>query len=653
MAVASTRTRRPSAAPSSAAAPTLALCALAVVAGCAGSSTDGTPQPERPAERGRELAELRDQDVVLGLPAGTLIELQRSELVAEEVGAFADDPEVRLVDAWLRELLGTSRHFDIAEPRSGSLGRRQPLVDLPVVRVVCAIDSVADVWSTRLERDGEPPLPVASVRGVDEDGEIVPQERLLAELAARTRIALGDSGARFAPMPTPLAVYSREPECVLATERGLRLQRQGSATTARVELENALTIDPGSTLTLASLLAVELELGTEAGEVLRRAQRALQLLDARTSPTTRHRLQRLFWLATSIEAAKSGAERARAVDAKLLELADRDLRDRPFDPHVVYTRALALNNLGRFDESVVLLRALDQRWPKEARVAYNLCFAELATGHPEDALTAIRSAARGLPPGRDVLPRAIALYESGRIDELSTWLGRLERSASVDPASRTVHDVRRMRASLEILRGHAGEAAAFLLHDIAWMRDRPSQLQMLAAELVEAGEVLVLLGYAHELEPMLAAIQDLQLDSPAIGNALIFLSGLVQVAQGDGEPSEAVVQLEQRGARAWQGVLQAAYARSRGDLAEEAANLGGAIQLGDTPLLRARLARALRDLGRTDQADRLLEDLRRRVADLDLRAPLEHPLFQPGLALAVLARTSLAERGAKGESAGR
>jgi tetratricopeptide (TPR) repeat protein len=582
-----------------------------------------------------DLAELAGQRVIERLPAGSLVHIGPTELTSVATGAFTDDPDTKLVDAWLRELMRCSSVLDVAGPDAAT--RAEDVLDAGApraVEVVCAIDSQAGVWTTRLEEDRLPPRPLAVVSRTSERA----LADVVSELALRTRFALGDEAAGTAPMPTPLSVYSQSAECALATERGRRLHQQGSSSAARLEFENALTADPGCTLTIASLLAVELELGGDPRRIRERARSALRGLGARTAPTTRHRLARVFLLA-SVDDPTAPPGREDDVFDKLAELAEETLADRPYDPHALYTRALAWNFTRQFEESAVLLRRLHARWPRQARVAYHLCFAELALGRPEEALLAIRSASRGLPPGRDVLPLAMALFESGRHDELETWLQRLARSAENDTIGQKLHDVRRMQASLAILRGRRDVAAAYLLGDLEWLRQRPSRLQTLAGELSEEGQVLILLGYAEQLEEPLAALQDLQIDSPALGNALVFLAGLLRVAGADGVPEAALRELEQRGAKAWSAVLRATVARDAGDVTGEIAQLGRAAQIDSTPLIRARLARALRAGGQLEYADRILSQLRRdaSVETIDLRRPRRHALFQPGLALALLA----------------
>ena len=594
----------------------------AFVGGCTSRPEPVRDQLEPPQSNKRAFT---DQKVVAPLDAGTHLSLSRPALGrADATTSGAGLPRVAVLHAWLREILATSPRFDIVDLDAG-----ESVPDgVPSAVLTVAIDEQSGVWTTSLQRDGAPPQKLVQL-------EIAPTDvaRGVSELAARSLVALGDTDASRSPIPTARSVYSQESACVLATERGVRYLRRGSLTAARTDLENALQVDGGSTFTLAALLAVQMQAGEDPDQIARRAQSALQILAPRTSPTTQHRLARLFWFAR----AKATADPTDA-DGKVLQLAQTALNERPHDPHVHYTLALALNLLGRYAESRPVLRDLVNRWPRQPMAHYHLCFAELATGKAEEALAAIRKAGRGLAPGQAVLPTVVALYETERFDELAKWLHR-QATLYQDRPGVGLHEVRRMQASLAILRDRRAEAGPILLADIDWMIEHPEHLRNLAAHLAEEGEVLIRLGFGNEIAEPLRAVQDLQLDAESVGDATVYLAGLTLVTTEQETPQAALRELEQRGATAWHAMLLAAVEHSKGDIPKAASALGVALKSADQPIVRARMARALRAIGREDQADRLLDDLGRRVATIDLRGPMQHPVFSPGLALAVLAQT--------------
>lgn len=567
----------------------------AFLAACAAPSADARRRPgEAPLP------------VRHSLPAGTTVTV----LAPTASGAVRATPPPAL-HGWLREALRQSSRLDFGDEAPAEGG----------VVLETHVDLRARSVTTALRLPDRAPIALATVEGLG-PGDV-------DRLAAATRAALGD---RPAGSVLPVArIYSSSPVCVRHTEAARAALRRGDRRGALAALERARPADPGCTFALAALAATSLDLGDPA-RARRIAYEGL-LLESRLSPTTRHRLARTLLLARATEPG-----RAAEADRELLRLAEATLRERPHDPHPLYSRALATNFLRRFDVALPLLRRLRARWPGRAAVAYHLCFAALATGEAALALRAIEAARARLPLVHVVVPRALALWANGRQAELRTWLAELARDRAV-ASTPLLHEVLRMRAAVALLTDREAEAARWLLEDVEWIRRRPSRLEERTMDLVEAGQVLVRIGRHLELRTALAAFEERRDLPPTLRQALVFLEGLIAVAVTGKAPEVAEADLRHQGQRVWAAVLAAAAHRARGELMDEMRERVLAYQSTEEPLVRAELARTLRAAGDERDAGEVLERLRRRLLRVDLRDLRSHPLVSPGAALAYLATT--------------
>lgn len=550
----------------------------------------------------------RDLAVVRALPAGTTLRL----LPVAVVGA--DGTRSAAFDGLLREALRQTVRFDIAAS----------IEDGPSPFVIGFHHDVAGatVTSTLLV-EGEPPTPLAAAA--------VAPGRLTDTadaLALATRIALGEPDATAVPTARG---YSTVSACIEHTEAALSALATGAMSEARARLGDARAADAGCTITLLALAELDLRDGEYArAEGL--ARDALQFTN-RCLATTSHRLARAVLLA---QAATGVATKVAETDQTLLALGEAAMLERPADPHARWTRAQALNLLGRFAEAEPLLAALELRWPHIAQVGYHRALALLGLQRPEPALAVLDAIATRLPALLIAIPRAIALWAAGRDADLEAYLADLRERPEVRDSG-VLHHVLRMQASHAILRGRDGDAVKSLLTDMEWLRQRTSRLERHATEIAATGQVLVLLGHADAAARAVSGFERLPHVDVAARRAITFVAGLIEVARQRQPARTAEAALSREGESAWSHALRAAAHRQRLEVAEETRELLAAIKLDRSAILRASLLRALRTTGEDAAAKDLGVALAAELTTLDLRRLSEHPLLDPANALALLA----------------
>lgn len=580
----------------------LAAAGTAWLGGCASAP------PEPAAAR---VAERPAGAVVHALEPGSVLRLLPSAAVTE--GGF----DQVFADALWREAMRQSVRFDIA----AGLDDVSELPQQPVLGLSLRADLTARLLTCVLEPVDAPPVPLGSSTLQDRD-----LPAAIDELAWRCRIALGEDAE--APVPVA-ACYTGDAAAAHDAERALRLLGLGDFAAAARAAADARRRDGGSPFVL-ELLAASALLRGDADAARKLAEEGLAY-PLRLSPATAHRLARALLLARSSLYPGQAAAR----DRELLLLGDVAGRERPFDPQVQFTRAVALDFLERFDEAVPLLRRLAQRLPHNALVGYHLGWAELAAGDAAAAVQALQEAAVVLPRANTVLPRALALYAAGDHARLDDFLQELVEAAlpQPDPA---VHELRRMQAAHALLTERPQRAGDIMLTDLAWLLQRPSLLQQRAGEIADAGEVLVRLGRVKDLSAPLQALAGMR-PNGALADALAFLTGLQQVALS-GHRAEAIeaALAKSGGVDVWSCVLRAVGHRATGELLDEYSALVQASKLSDSPLIKAALVRSLRATGRIAEAVALRQAMRREMLAVHLRQPMQHPLLGPELALAFL-----------------
>ncbi|GAB4156923.1 MAG: hypothetical protein Fur0037_25090 [Planctomycetota bacterium] len=568
---------------------------LCILEGCAAEPAPDRKVSERPRAKAR-----------VELALGVRIRLRRAADLSRK------GPDAEWANILWREAIGQSSKFDFVPP-----GDR--LDDEPPLALELLRDASAGVLTATLHAEGSPPLVLGAVPATD----------LLSavdRLAWQVRIALGDDEA---PVPVGECV-SRSRAAAIGAERARRLLAQGDFEGARREAEKARGEDGGSPFVLDVLSAACLL----AGDAERAASIAEEALTfrGRLSPPVEHRLARTLLLGRSL--ARAG-QRA-AFRLELLRLSEVALRERPHDPQVLFTRALALNLSDRFSEALPLLHRLSDRLRDHALVAYHLGWAELGTGDARGALLAFRKAAPKLPRESLVVPMAISYFEAGEHEALDRWLLELLDEARTTGGS-AAHAILRMLASHAILTGRLDLAGDRLLEDLAWLCQRPSILETRAGDLAEEGQVLVLLGRAGDLGRSLSAVSNLR-PSGVLADVLSFLTGLQQVA-GTGNRAEAIEERLARtgGMDVWSNLLKAMGHRARGEVLDEYSALVQASRLSDSPLVKAALVRSLRLTGRRTEALTLRSAIRRELRAIHLAEVIRHPILAPDLAHAYLA----------------
>ena len=580
----------------SALAVAVAGCVTVAVTGCAST---GAKVPADVFDSGETVA------VRVALPAGTRIGLPETRFTS-----LSGNPPRYLVDGLWRVAMRQSVRFDVA---AGVESCSSPTA------VELHLDSDSLTFTTTLTRAGQAPIPLAAVAEVE--GQPARPGPALDRLAVRTRRALGET-IRVRPVACTGA-YSATQPCVRFTEMGIERFVDGEFGVALKLLEQARSHDGGCPLTLLHLAVLTANLGGEANE--RRAFHIVREALAyknRLTPSVEHRLARVMLLVNRD-------------DDKLLELGQTFRRDRPFDPHGMYSEALAHNKSGRHREALPVLTTLARRWPRIAGVGYQLCYARLATGDAEGALAALDAARKGFLPNAIVRLEAMALYHAKRHEELRRYLRSVRRRSGVKntPAE---HEILRMQASHALLTGDNKAAIANLAESLAWVRQRRSQLSQYAVIVAEDGEVLSRLGGDAELTRAIAGFQELGQLPPAFANVMTYLGGLVAVQRG-GKAVKALATLVKATDTVWHSQLTAAVHHRRGELSAETRALRRAVLSSAHPLLYATFARVLDAAGKHDESRKLSAFVRKTLLSFDQRWPREHPLMTPGRAMAFLA----------------
>ncbi len=442
-------------------------------------------------------------------------------------------------------------------------------------------------------------------------------------LAWSARLALGEA----CEPPVPAAAgTSALATVVLAVDDAGSLARDGGFQAANRILRDARARDGASPFVLDGIAALAVLRG-EPTLAERTAREALGY-EQRLLPATRHRLARTLLLARASIDTASAADR----DRELLALGEAGHRERPHDVEPLLSQALALNFLGEFERARALLLALAERLPDHPIVTYHAGWACLGSGDAADAARWFAHAAARLPVGFVLLPRAIALFDSGQHDELRELLQQRRDDAEAD-GSPLVHDLLRMQAAHAWLAGDTARALDRTFATLTWLLRQPQQLRQRAGEFAEQGALLVRAGRGEQLLPLLAAVQA-QHQGAEVADVCGYLAGMVEVHRRRERARDVEVRLAHGGESAWSSLL-AAYAHElRGEVADMQTELARAARLADTAMTKTLLARGLRAVGRGAEAERLLVALRAELRTIHLRARCRHPLLGPELAVA-------------------
>lgn len=566
----------------------LGLCACLL--GCAGSAP---PIPSTPRPK---------VAVVRALPPGTIV-------ISDCHGVPDELPWRATWVLWHEALCQSARFTVLSRQPVGGTHPRLQLHAEPASRRLAAL----------LVTDSNESVPLGGESCADDD-----LGAAIDRLARVAREALGEA-TTTTPVPVAASVGA-DAAFVDAASDAHTLLADGAIEAAFRLFTRTRARDGGSPYLLDGLAEAELLRGHPA-----RAERlALEALSftARLAPHRQHRLARTLLLARSSSNPQSAPER----DRDLLDLGRVFGNERPYDPERLLTLGLAENFLGRFAAALPPLQTLVALDPTHAIAHYHQGWAFLGIGDYPAAVDAFARAAVRLPTPTVIVPRAISLYSAGRHEELAQLLATLAADL-IERDSNLLHDLRRMQAAHALLRGDDAAARALLRADFTWLVTHPGALDSRVGEFAEAGIVLVRLGDARSLPPVLAALQQ-QRPGTAIADAISFLGGLVTVAE-TGTRAEAVErQLSRGGDSVFSLLLQALAHERRGELGDQYDTLARAARMTDSPLVKFLLARSLATMGRRDEGEQLLATVRTEMLRINLRQRAHHPLLGPELAYA-------------------
>lgn len=451
----------------------------------------------------------------------------------------------------------------------------------------------------------------------------------LDRLAWACRLAVGES----APPPRPLtAITSPDSAVVLAIDDAEGLIATGGFASALRALQLARRRDGGAPALLMPLASLALLRG-DAVTAERIAVEALGY-EARLSPTVQHRLARTLLMA---RAARNPAE-AETYDRELLRLGRTAAEERPHDDQPRWTCAIAHDFLGSFDRARVLLERLEPPPAERGFVDYHLGWACLGTDDAAAAADHLARSALRLPAPWVLLPRAIALFEAGRPDDLEALLQEaLDEQLLRDRDDLLVHQILRMQAAHAVLRQQPERARERLWQDLQWYLGHGLSLAQRAGEFGEAGAVFVRLGSDRDLPSLLASIQQ-QHTGSVVADAAAFVGGMHDVQRTGQRAHASEAMLARQGDHPW-AMLLAAYAHERnGEVGDMQNALARAAALTSSPLTTSLLARSLRLVGEQRHAERLQQTLQREMLQVHLRRRCQHPIYGPELAYAFMLR---------------
>ncbi len=136
---------------------------------------------------------------------------------------------------------------------------------------------------------------------------------------------------------------------------------------------------------------------------------------------------------------------------------------------------------------------------------------------------------------------------------------------------------------------------------------------------------------------MILGLLELRHGTPTFAQGMVYLGGLLQVQETGRQARVAEATLAREEKPVWGNALKAMGHRQRGELLEEAMALVAATRYTDSALIWTTLAVAWRRMGREEEAQVLLDEIRDKLLSLQMRMPIPHPLLNPARALAYTA----------------
>ncbi len=512
---------------------------------------------------------------------------------------------LRALEAWVGEALEQSPYFDF--DLRGEHGTTLVLRgELP------SLGRTEGSLTTGLVREGAPPLPLRGVRFAGDDLCLA-----LDRLCLETRLALGEPPDSVRKERRSCAVLVSEDERVAeAIGQAWTLIGRRRLALASARLQDALRRDPTCALALSMAAGLRMDLGLpkKALELVLR----LRECEGRASPRALHRAGRIWLMA------------GRNYEG-LLELAENDARDRPFDPQIRFTALLGLSMLGRYEEALPGLRALVRRLPDSPGVLFCLGHAFLALGRLDEAEKLLPAIRLHVPPASTARFEIWLRFAQGRhelvekkLSELVSNLGRGSPRALLQTLS--------MQASHALLRRRDDEASRILFRILESFRARPSLLLEEHRLLLDTVWTLVRLGKAEPASEILRQVSPPRSAKAAERGPSFVAYALCRLALGRDVPARAIEELDSMGLSTWKARLQAADRMRRGQPRLALTALRAAEARSEDPALVWEMVEAWRAQGRLDAALPVLRDLVRALARPRMDLPHRHPLASPALA---------------------
>ncbi|MEZ5988544.1 MAG: tetratricopeptide repeat protein [Planctomycetota bacterium] len=532
---------------------------------------------------------------------------------------FELEGEPRTLDAlrcWFQEAMRLSPWLDVDD----ELGEEAEHRLLLRGRLERSGTATAVLTTSYLHAD-EAPVPLASV--LLEPG--LRLARAVDGLARGTRLGLGEPEASvLATSPSVEACVSADEVVAAACTRARRSVARKDPVRAVGELQQALRRDPASAYARTMLSSLYLDLG-KVDEALAMADH-VGTTPLRSTPRIIHDAKRDQLLANG-----------RYQDA--IRLAELTLGERPRDPHVAFTKDLALCMLQRYDEALPELERLALRLPRHRGVLFCLAYARLGTGDPEGCLAL-------LPRLEDLLDlrlttrlRCLALYGMGRLDELRGILDALADEPRFRGQPGQVEQVG-IRACFALLEHRDDEARRLLLDQLDLLRSMPEVLEASPSIAVDAVWTLCRLGAAKEARQHVEALAATRPRERHGDRTLLLCIELCRVELVDDLPQAPFQHLGALGLREQQLRLEARALQRQGH-PDRALDLQRQIaRTSRDPGLVAETADSLRALGQLDEAHRVLVEVARYLAKPRMDQPSQHPLLRSKYALV----TALASR---------
>ncbi|HHI79510.1 MAG TPA: hypothetical protein ENK02_05985 [Planctomycetes bacterium] len=564
------------------------------------SCSVSTHNPENPREPAPPPPK---QAILLHLSPGTTLGLDLRI-------AGARSRRVQALRTWIGESLAQSPWLDVA---------RDP--DHPLRLVVqgeLPSDQIPQgTLTTILVRMDAPPLPI---KGVHFTGDTLLQA--LDQLCRRTRLALGEPWETLRKNDKSCRLLVSDQEAVAeAVGQSLELSKRGRLLNALGLLQRAVRMDRGCALGLSLLAGLRLDLGFP--------RKALELvlkmkdLERRASPTALHRAARVWLMANqSYEG--------------LLGLAEKDLALRPYDPNILFTKALALSLQARWKEALPLLRRLRVRLPQSPGLLFCLGHALLAQGKGDEAQKILPQIQKRLPAWPALRFEALVQFHRGDYASLNQLLEDLRRKP-LGKHPRVRLEISLMQASLWIQKAlQEGEqnkslnrAGRRLLEAVTQLRSQPRNLVNEQTLLPGLAWTMIQMGMAKSCRQALATLpanpgRQKKRNAPA----LVALS-LCDVAQGKTVGKAVARDLDSMGLGFWNKRLLALRLEKEGRFQMALSLLRDISGNTKDPSLIYDIIKIQKQLGNLQEFMPSLGDLEKKLWTPRMDKPRLSPLLSP------------------------